>query len=40
MSLLKDIKIGKQREEKVIELVDVDVANLWGHFEDGCFNDM
>ena len=29
------MKIRKQFEEKVIELVDVGVPNLWGHFKDG-----
>ena len=33
--LLKDVKIRKRFEEKVIELVDVIVANLWGHVKDG-----
>ena len=35
ISLLKDVKIRKQFEEKVIELVDVGAPNLWGHFKDG-----
>ena len=33
--LLKDVKIRKQFEEKVIELVDVGAPHLWGHFRDG-----
>ena len=32
---LKDAKIRKRFEEKVIELVDVGTPNLWGHFKDG-----
>ena len=32
ISLLKDVKIRKQLEEKVFELVDVEVPDLWGHF--------
>ena len=34
INLLKDAKIRKQFEEKVIELVDVGMPNLWGHFKD------
>ena len=34
ISLLKYVKIRKQLEEKVIELVDVAAPNLWGHFKD------
>ena len=30
-----DVKIKKQFEEKVFELVDVGAPNLWGHFKDG-----
>ena len=33
--LLKDLRIRKRLEEKVIEIVDVCVLNLWGHFKDG-----
>ena len=35
ISLLKDLKIKKRFEEKVIKFVDVGVPNLWGHFKDG-----
>ena len=35
ITLLKDVKIRKRFEEKVIKLVDVAVPNLWGHFKDG-----
>ena len=35
ITLLKDVKIRKQIEEKVIKLVDVVAPNLWGHFKDG-----
>ena len=35
ITLLKDVKIRKQFEEKVIQLVDVGAPNLWGHFKDG-----
>ena len=35
ISLLIDVKIRKQFEEKVIKLVDVGAPNLWGHFNDG-----
>ena len=35
MSLLKDVKIRKRFEEKVIKLFDVGAPNLWGHFRDG-----
>ena len=34
ISLLKDVKIRKQFEEEVIDLVDVRVTYLWGHFRD------
>ena len=34
ITLLKDVKIKKPFEEKVIELVDVGVLNLSGHFKD------
>ena len=37
-SLLKDVKIGKWFEEKVIKLADVGVTNWWGHFKDGVQN--
>ena len=33
--LLKDVEIRKQFEEKVAELVDVGMPNLWRHFKDG-----
>ena len=33
--LLKDVNIRKRFEEKVIELVDIAVTNLWGHCKDG-----
>ena len=33
--LLKDVKIRKRFEEKVITLVDAGASNLWGHFKDG-----
>ena len=29
---LKDVKISKRFEEKVIKLVDVGAPNLWVHF--------
>ena len=32
---LKDVKVRKRLEEKVIKLVDVEMPNLWGHFKDG-----
>ena len=35
MSLLKDFKVRIRFEEKVMELVDIGVPNLWGHFKDG-----
>ena len=35
ISLLKDVKIRKRFEEKVIKLVDVGASDLWGHFKDG-----
>ena len=35
ISLLKDVKIRKQFEENVIELVDVGAPNLLGHFKYG-----
>ena len=35
ITLLKDVKIWKRFEEKVTELVDVGMPNLWGHFHDG-----
>ena len=35
ISLLKDVKIRKRHEEKVIKLVDVGAPNLRGHFKDG-----
>ena len=34
ITLLKDVKIRKRFEEKVIELVDFGVSNLWGHTKD------
>ena len=33
--LLKDVKMRKQIEEKVTEIVDVGAPNLWGHLKDG-----
>ena len=33
--MLKDVKIMKPFGEKVVKLVDIEVANLWGHFKDG-----
>ena len=33
--MLKDLKIRKRLEEKVIELVDIVAPNLLGHFKDG-----
>ena len=38
ITLLKDVKIRKQFEEKVTELDDVGALNLWGHFKDGVSN--
>ena len=35
ISLLIDLLIGNQFEEKVIDLVDVGLPNLLGHFKDG-----
>ena len=35
ITLLKDVKIRKRFEEKVIKLVDAGAPNLWGHFKDG-----
>ena len=35
ISLLKDVKIKKLFEEKVIKLVGLGTPNLWGHFKDG-----
>ena len=35
ISLLIDLLIGNQFEEKVIDLVDVGLPNLLGHFQDG-----
>ena len=32
--LLKDVKIRKQLVEKVAELVDVGMPDLWGYFKD------
>ena len=32
------MKIRKQFFEKVIKLVDVGAANLWGNFKDGVLN--
>ena len=34
ISLLKDLKIRKQIEEKVIKIVGVGTPNLWEHFKD------
>ena len=34
ITLLKDVKIWKRFEDKVIKLVDVGVPILWGHFMD------
>ena len=35
ISSLKDVKIRKRFDEKVIELVYAGTPNLWGHFKDG-----
>ena len=35
VSLLKDVKIRKRFQEKIIKVVDVAASNLWGHFKDG-----
>ena len=35
ISLLKDLKIRKQLQEKTIQLVDVGAPNMWGHFKGG-----
>ena len=35
ISLLKDVKIRKRIDEKVIKLVDIGGPNLWGHFKEG-----
>ena len=35
VGLLKDLKIRKRFEEKVITLIGVGAPNLWGHFKDG-----
>ena len=35
ITLLKDVKIRKQFDEKVIKLVYIGAPNLWGHFKDG-----
>ena len=35
IGLLKDVKIRKRFEEKVIKLFDFGAPNLWGHFIDG-----
>ena len=35
ITLLKDVKIRKQFEGKVIKLADAEMLNLWGHFKDG-----
>ena len=35
ITLLKDVKIRRRLLEKVTELVDVGVTNLWGHIKDG-----
>ena len=32
---MKDLKIRKRFDEKVIKLVDDGAPNLWGHFKDG-----
>ena len=34
ISLLKYVKIRKRFEEKVMELVDVEVSNFWEYFKD------
>ena len=34
IGFLKEMKFRKRFYEKVIELVDVGVPNLWGHFKD------
>ena len=33
ISVLKDVKIGKQFEDDKIELVDLGLPNLWGYFK-------
>ena len=35
ISLLKDVKIRKYFDEKIIELVDIRAPNVSGHFNDG-----
>ena len=35
ISLLKDWKVRMRHIEKLIELVDIGVPNLWRHFKDG-----
>ena len=35
ISLLKELKIRKQFEEKYIKFVDVGAPNLWRHLKDG-----
>ena len=35
ISLLKDVRIRKLFDEKVVELVDVGVTNLWRHYKAG-----
>ena len=34
ITLLKNVKIWKQFEEKVIKFVDVGAPHLWGHLKD------
>ena len=34
ISLLKDLRINKRFQEKVIIIVDIGASNLWGHFKD------
>ena len=35
ITLLKDVKIRKRNQEKVMKLVDVGAPHLWGHINDG-----
>ena len=35
ITLLNDLKIWRQFEEKLIIIVDVGAPNLWGHLKDG-----
>ena len=34
-NLLKDVRIWKRLEERVIKLTDAAEQHLWGHFKDG-----